>query len=226
MKRTYYLFRALIAVLLGGCAHEAKHYNPVDAKPLVQAQGQVAVDISKASTHIKLAAIAIQASKKHSKDARFFHKAEGDIILEAKAVLERPEFRNAPPDLKPLVDELTSLIVRYQATALKTEESFALSEAQQATASRENELADSSVLAANKGMEDINTKYGPEFIKQSREQTDKLNAAEKAWEKDSKIIVSLIKNSIWLKILGFFLVAGVILLILSKLGFNVLKVIK
>lgn len=198
------LAAAALALIIGcsGCSHHARRYTVPDAKPLQSKQAEV-------SRHASRAARAVAAAEVAHTRAVTQHAAEGTIIEEATAILARPEFRNAPPELKPEIDALAAKLAEF--TAAHDATTASMGEVTLLLAEGHGEAA-----SAVAGADEITAKLGPAYVAKVAEITAGANAAETAWAKDSSKITWMVTHSILFTIAGIVGLAGVGLVLFLK----------
>lgn len=164
-----------------GCAHHAKHYEAPQTAVLVEQSGRLhrAVALSRDG------AVKVSAG---IKDAQARLKTEQDTTAELKRQLAEVE-RIAPPELMPWIHGLQTETAKLEGEQaadglaliqLKEEQSKVTAALEEATAAK-NEVEQEM----------------PKVIAQGLRLADAANAAEQAWQKDSKELTD-IKTHSWL----------------------------
>lgn len=189
-----------LAAAASGCAHTARHFAVPDATAL-QASGQklfAAVAASKAAA--QRASAAVGAAR----------KGHADEVARLTVLVPKVEalYRLAPVELRPLVESVRGEVAELRQAQAGTDLVIGQAAAQQSTAIAQLE-------EANAARNEIEAKLAPAYFAEVEKMTERANAAEAAWHKDSAEIVKL-KTGSWLyRIaagLGLLVVAGLALL--------------
>ena len=189
--------RILILILVAslavsGCAHKAKHFDTPDPKQLQASQHEAAQHVAAARQHVAKAAESLIRAKAAHGRAVTLHEAEGAQIAAAEATLAKPEFRNAPPSLLPLIEELKTEVFTWKAAHEKTATALAEVTPNLDTGEKEHAEAILELKKSDENLSQINTKYGPEYVAATNAMTDGRNTDQKEWAKDSSAKMKII----------------------------------
>lgn len=188
--------RVLFAVLISGCAHQAKHYEAPDASKLRGAQAEAQQLVKTAKAAVFTARHATQEAQKNHTQAVVSHQKETAEIAAIAEKLDGPEFQSVPPELR-----VAFAAVRLDVDLLKMQNESTAKELANVTpnleaASVAQANATKALEDAEKAQFDIERKYGPEYVQEVDVLAQRANDAEIAWAKDSKEIVRL-KTASW-----------------------------
>jgi chromosome segregation ATPase len=105
----------IMAVVLAGCAQKAKRVDkPVDFSLVKQTHAEEVRHVAAAAEHLRRASDAIEISRGSIGRAKMGVGYQEQKLAELAATLEKPLFKNPPPEMREIVDEVKAKIAELQ----------------------------------------------------------------------------------------------------------------